>query len=792
MNKKNLKQTASKMVFFSGVAAILTLPCSILAQDGNTDGGGSRLDALNDQIIVTARKREESSQDIPVAVTAFSGESLEVRGINDISQIGQITPNLNYQNNPVVSGASSVATVYIRGIGQRDFLGTIDNGVGFYIDDVIVARTVGAVVDLIDVDRVEVLRGPQGTLFGRNNVGGALKIHSKRPADEFGGYLDAQYGTDNLLRLKGSVDLPISDSLKTKVSALYGRQDGYVERAGGDLGNEEVYAFRGVAEFTPTDNLEILLTGDFSQEDSNGPAFTLLDTGNLLPGSFGGFYNNVLQGPTCGFPGGLSSTNPTCFNDQFVSETESFGTGPSFSDIQSWGFTANINLQLTDNISIRSITGYRDLDGEFARDADHSPNTIVHFFDTFDSEQFSQELQLSVDLFDGRVNWITGLYYFDEDGENINLLDFAIANFQSGAAFGTESKAIFSQATIAITDRLDLTLGGRWTDEDKTFDPDQFAGPNFIGVPFLDADGNCVAQDEPANLMNGTPNLIVPIPAAACPVRLLPFQSNERETQDFTPSVNLAYDLTDETLIYASFSQGFRSGGFVQRAFPPLTIQPDFGPEFVDSYEIGAKYASSDRRVVLNAAAFFTDYTDIQVRTEVPGFVGEFEDNIGDAEIWGVELEARFQLLDSLFLEFAYGYTNAEYTAINVEPPLQSTVSLDDEFDHVPEHNVSAAISKEFYLGDSGSLIGRLDASYSTDYPNDPDNSILIFTPEVFLLNASAQWIPPSEAFILTAGAKNLTNEEYIASGYLNEAIGTADVVRDRGRQWYIQARVNF
>lgn len=284
----------------------------------------------------------------------------------------------------------------------------------------------------------------------------------------------------------------------------------------------------------------------------------------------------------------------------------------------------------------------------------------------------------------------------------------------------------------------------------------------------------------------------MPIPAAACPVRLLPLQDNEIETQDFTPSVNISYEATDDLLLYASFSQGFRSGGFVQRAFPPLPVQPSFGPEFVDSYEIGAKYASSDGRLVLNGAAFFTEYTDIQVRTEVPGFVGEFEDNIGDAEIWGVELEARFQPIEGLFVELGYGYTNASYTAINVDPPLQSTVSLDDEFDHVPEHDVSAAISKEFYLGDAGSLLGRLDASYSTDYPNDPDNSILIFTPEVFLLNASAQWIPPSENFVLSFGLKNLTNEEYIASGYLNEAIGTADVIRDRGRQWYIQGRVNF
>ena len=750
-----------------------------------------QLGALSNSIVVTARKREESAQDAPLAISAFSGESLEVRGATSIADVGNITPNVNYQNNPVAGGSSSVATVYIRGIGQRDFLGTIDNGVGFYIDDVIVARTVGAIVDLVDVERVEVLRGPQGTLFGRNNVGGAISIHSRAPDDRLGGYVEGQYGTDNLFKIKGRVDLPISDNVRTAISGLYHRQDGYVERpAGGDLGNKETYALRGAMQIDAGDSVTVDLSVDWSKDDDNGPAFTLLDAGTLAPGGFPGFYNNVLNPDDCAYPAGITSTNPTCYNAQWESSTQNFGTAPTFSKAETFSAIGKITFDISNDVRLRSITGYRELQSQFARDADASPNTLVHFFDDFETEQFSQEFQLNAKLFDGSVDWVSGLYYFKESGSNLNLLEFAIAQFQSGADFETESKAVYSQATIHLTDRLDLTLGGRWTDEDKTFDPDQIVGPNFIGIPYVDAAGDCVLQNEPDNVANGTPGLIVSVPAAACPVRLLPAGENSRQTQDFTPMVNLSYQATPDLLVYGTYSEGFRSGGFVQRVFPPLPVVPDFGPEFVSSFEAGAKF--SDGSVLFNIAAFYTDYTDIQVRTERPGFVGELEDNIGDAELYGFELETRFEPVESIFLEFSAGYTHAEYTAIRVEAPLASTVTLDDSFDHVPEWSLGGAVSKEFLFDDYSSLVVRLDGSYKTEYANDPDNSALIFTPDVFLANATVRWTSSDEGLVLGAGVKNLTNEKYLMSGYLNEAIGHAEAIYNRGRQWYVQAKVNF
>ena len=207
------------------IVSIILAPINqVLAQDEPT-GSESRLGSLIEEVVVTARKREEGLQDAPISISAFSGDSLEVRGITNIVDVAGITPILTYQNNPATGGSSSVATVYVRGVGQLDFLGTIDNGVGFYIDDVYIARTVGATVDLLDVERVEVLRGPQGTLFGRNNVGGAVSLHSKKPTEDFGGYVSATVGTDSLYNIRASLNIPISDTLKSRFTAVRAEQD---------------------------------------------------------------------------------------------------------------------------------------------------------------------------------------------------------------------------------------------------------------------------------------------------------------------------------------------------------------------------------------------------------------------------------------------------------------------------------------------------------------------------------------------------------------------------------------
>lgn len=751
---------------------------------------GSRVGSILEEVMVTARKRPETAQDAPIAVSAFSAESLAARGIAKIDEIGRITPNVNYQNNPAIGGSSSVATVYIRGIGQRDFLGTIDNGSGFYIDDVIVARTVGAVVDLLDVERVEVLRGPQGTLHGRNNVGGAIKIHSKKPDKDAGAYIELSYGTDNLTSLKGTSHFGFGSNSAFSVSGLYKSQDGFVRRpAGHDLGASEVAAARLAFYAEPADKLSISASASYSREDDGGPAFTLKQTGADVRRGFASFYNNLNSGtPDCAGPGGLTASNPRCYNDgNYLSNGVNFGTAPTFSHTEVTSLAVDIRYAVNDKLSLRSVSGYRDLDAQFARDADASPLVVVHFFDNFVAKQFSQEFQLNATLFGDRLDLVSGLFYFDESGNNLNLLEFAIANFQSGSEFGTQSRAIYTQATLHLTERWDFTIGARYTDEDKSFLPDQVVGANFIGIPYFDAAGNCVAQNR-ARMGPGAP--ILPAPAPACPVRQLPQALNELNTSALNPMVNIAYQFTDSAMGYFTYSEGFRSGGFAQRIFPPLPFAPSFGPEFVDSFEVGVKYRRD--QLVVNAAAFFTDYTDIQVVAESPGLIGLFEDNVGDAEISGFELETAFNAGETLLVEFSYGYTDARYTAIRVEPPLISSVSPQDSFDHVPEHSLAAALTKEFLFANGNAFIARIEATHTTEFANDADNSPPIFTPDVTLLNASARWLPGSGRYVLALGVKNLTDEQFIQSGYNNESIATAEVIRDRGVQYYATGRINF
>jgi iron complex outermembrane recepter protein len=751
----------------------------------------AKLDSLLEEVVVTARKREESLQDTPISVSAFTGESLEMRGITNISDIDDVTPNLTYQKNPQAGGSSSIATVYIRGVGQRDFLGTIDNGVGFYIDDVYVARTVGASVDLLEVDRIEVLRGPQGTLFGRNNVGGAIKIHSKKPADEFGGNIQASYGTDDLVNLRGTVNIPVNDRFLTKFSALYTKQDGYVDSPVlGDLGDDDTIAVRGSFLWDMTDDIEVRFSASYTTEEENGPPFLLADAGALVPGGFAGFHNNVVAPGTCAYPGGISSTNQACYNDQWVSDKNN-GTYPTYSNIDTWNSTLAIEWKINEDLTLKSITAYRDLDSEFARDSDESPLKILHLFDNYQSDQVSQEIQLMGSSFDGKLDWITGFYYFDENGNNQNLLEFSIADFISGSKFGSESKALFAQGTYHVNDKLDITVGMRYTKEEKSYDPDQIVGPNLIGIPYPSGTA-CLLQDEGANLANGTPGLVVNLPPSICPVAIVPPGLQKKSTNEITPMVNVAYNFNDELMTYATYSEGFRSGGFVQRIFPPLPFVPSFGPEFVKSYELGFKFTNDQGNFSLNGAGFFMDYSDIQVRTQNPGFIGEFEANVGDAEIAGFELESKWQPLESWFIEMAVGYTDAKYTAIRVDPPLVAEVNLNSEFDHVPEWSLSASVSKEFDFGAMGSLVARVSGNYHSGYFNNPANSPSIRTPATDIWNANLIWNSADESYTVTFGLQNFTNDKYMSTGYNNLAIGTIETLHDRGRQWTLNGRYNF
>jgi iron complex outermembrane receptor protein len=763
-----------------------------------------------EEIVVNARGVEEGLQDAPIAVSAFTGDTLDYRGVDSLNQIERFVPSLTLQNNPSFGGASNSAAIYLRGVGQKEFLPTTEPGVGLYVDGVYVARSVGAILDIIDIERLEVLRGPQGTLFGRNTIGGAISIATRKPepGGEFGGSLSAAAGTDSLLHLRGTVHIPVSDSFAIRGSLASMTQDGYVERADGiDLGDDDTFTGRVSFAFQPSDSFSALITADMTRDRENGPALELIgidftDLSQLqgvvlAPPPPMAFIHNVTTaalgpGQPCAAtdPAGNGVTsNPAsanCYDARYIgADGKDEGTAPAYSETDVFGLSATLDFNLSDTLAIKSITAYRELDSDFARDGDHSPHRISQFEDTLDQEQFTQELQL-IGTHD-RLDWILGAYYFSEDGNNVNTLDFTVSNFRSGGQFDNTAWAAFAQATYDVTDKLHLTLGGRYTDEDKSFTPDQIIYNNYYaGFSNLVPPGNPLAALDAPFLQAGS--------------RILPLLEKEISISEFTPMANLAFDLSDRTMIYLTYSEGFKSGGFTQRVFPPVVagftappgtpdidLIPTYEPEFVEVIEAGIKLDLLDGRLRINGAVFQTDYEELQV--QVFNSVAPVTRNIGEASIEGVELEVSASPADGWFIEGSLSMLNAEYDNIDTANTL---ILKSNDFERVPETMASVGVSKEFLLASSGSVMLRADWSYRSETYNDAYNTPLLETDSYSLIDASVRWTNQQGDWSVILSGRNLSDEQYLVTGVYGTAFQSFEGVYERGRQWRAEIRKTF
>jgi iron complex outermembrane recepter protein len=794
-----------------GSSVLLAAPLATAQeQSADTQQRTGAVSKMMDEVTVNARKREEGLQSAPISITAHTGESLEARGVTQLDEMANFSPNVTFQNNPGFSGASSSAAIYIRGIGQQDFLPTVEPGVGLYVDGVYIARSVGSVLDLVDIERIEILRGPQGTLFGRNTIGGAISVTTVKPNDEFSGKLDFTFGTDERVDAKGVVNLPLSDKLFLKVAFASLNQEGYVERVhdGLDLGDRKSISGRAALRWVPNDKLEVNLAFDGTRTRENGPALTLSDirlnklnspelnsalfnpvdaNGNFDPSllnipldapadNFALLHNYLatfLGGQDClglvpGQPidAGGNPNNPACFNEQFVlGEGQNAGTAPSFSNINIWGLALTVDYDINDNVAVKSITSYREIDAQAARDGDHSPHVIAQFFDDIQQQQFSQELQLTVNALDDRLKWITGFYYFQEEGLNENLLQFVPADFRSGGSFDNQNWAIFTQATYYITDAFSLTAGVRYTDEKKKFLPDQIIFADRTLAP------------QPGGGLG---------PAFGVGTRILPFVEVETSISEFTPMVNIAYEF-DNAMVYATYSEGFKSGGFNQRVFPPLPETPSFDPEFAKVIEVGVKFATADKRLRVNVAAFHTDYNDLQV--QIFRDVAPITSNAASAKIMGFELEVAANPLEGTFVEFAVGMTDADYKEIDERA---TEINLDSSFERISKWTLSAGISQEIAIGNGSYLIPRVDWAYRSGFFNDALNSPEIYQPGYHLVNANVAWYSADDKYSVTLGVSNLTNENYLQTGIYSSTFNSAESVFNRGREWFLNVKVNM
>ncbi len=772
-----------------------------------------------EEIVVTARKKAEGLQDTPISITAVSGERLEDMGLTRITRLQEITPNLVFQNTPTFSGAGNNAAVYIRGIGQRDFIPTIDPGVGIYVDEVYLGRSAGAVFDMIDIGQVEVLRGPQGTLFGRNTIGGAISITTKKPNDTQSGKIDVKLGTDGRQNVRGMLNLPLTESLFMRASATVMEQDGYVFRPfdGKDLGNQDYQsarlAFRWVASENFTADLSLEQYDDFT----NGPPMVITRVDSFPtnlnavtpavgpPGNFP-YTNNIFAGFGAEGPDLQNSVceaanaPKTCYTsaNAVTGNNTNLGTGPNFSDMTNEALTLVLSWEL-EAMSAKLIAGKRSLDGAFASDrdgyhqADGDPwvpggppleiNPVTHYYDTFIQDQTSIELQLSGASLNDRFEWIVGVYSFEEDGENINPVDFTVGSIQSGGYFDYSSDAVFAQASAHVTDALSATVGVRYTKEDRDYTPDQYFEELPIGPPAF----SCYT---PAG------------DTKVCEIgdRVVPFETVNNTMSETTPMLNLAYTVEDGSMIYVTYSEGFKVGGFNQRIFPPEPSLPTFSPEYVTSYEVGAKAEFLDNSLRINSAAFVSDYSDLQLLIAEPSRVGPYVTNTGEATIKGFELEVSYVTSSAIFVDLSVGFTDAGYDTLSPEA-LAADLTVDSPFGFISEWNTHLSVTKTYSAPWGGSITPRLDWAYRSGFYTNASGVALrqswldapeLYQPGYSVVNVSARWESATNGLTVSGGIDNIADEKYKIFGDYQPNFGSDAEAYDRGRQWFVMMGYEF
>lgn len=723
-----------------------------------------------EEVVVTAQKREQSLQSTPIAVSAFTPTALENKGVDDISKLANFTPNLVFDTTSPASGLSTGAAIFIRGIGNTDFSLTTDPGVGTYVDGIYISRAVGGVLDVLDVERIEVLRGPQGTLFGRNTIGGAINITSRKPSDELEGSLELTGGNFNRRDLRASVDLPISETVRSNFAFSSKKRDGYVDRVlvGDKLGDEDKLAFRGNFVYEPSDLIDFQLSYDKTKVDeqaagSSVVAFNETNNGGAtsagLTGLAPGEVNQYITGPA---------------------SDKTFGTAPSNTELEIDGVSFITNLH-GDSWDLKYTTSYRDTEGSFRGDADNTPLTITDTDNNnYQHEQTSHELQLTGDLLEGRLKYVAGLYTFNEKGTDDVLVSvfapFGPAQVNNFADVDNTSNAVYTQLDFGVTDELELTLGARYTEDEKNFDYTQYisaqgGGPTPVPAVAIDENGDEVTGLIPL-LGNGSGS-----------------ESIEFEETTFKFGAN--YTLPDDTLLYYSYSEGFKSGGFVLRYVQPQTEPLTFDPEKLSTHELGVKWEGWDNRLRLNAAIFTSDYEDVQV-TFFDAGGGPANANAGTVEINGLELELTALLTEGLLVELGYGYTDAKYTSINEVPGLSLTIDESAKLVNTPENTFNLGTEYSYFLPGGDSVALRVDYIYTDDVYNDSQNSPFLFQEAYEQWNVGLRYSSSDEKWTVKAFVENATDERFITAGNSNFGLGFHEANYNRPREYGLNVKYNF
>lgn len=689
-----------------------------------------------DEIIITARKTNERLQDVPVAVTVISGQALEARGLGSVTDLQQVAPNLQFT--PGQGGNSGAIAPFIRGVGENDFIITSDPAVGTYFDGVYVARTFGASAELLDVERIEVLRGPQGSLFGKNTVGGAISIISRMPGNstEFEG--DVRYGSYDDFRVRARIATPLGSGFSLGVSGLGQWGDGWQRVPSGDnLGNRNVISGRAVLRYAGGP-FEAIAQVDGLHRRQNSAAHSMLA---FAPTFFSTLQSTFLA-PCCTVPTSIDRTDST----------------PELNRDDTDALNGSLTLSYELGAAqIKSITAYRWVHAQFGRDGDAS--STVNYAGDFHNErarQFSQELQFTMPVF-GTGNLLLGAYYFRERSTDLTRLvvadglfnapgfaDFSANVLNIPPAFldfninfdnrqTTTNYAVFGNMTVPIMQSLTLELGGRYTHENKRFS--QAA--------------NRIYSNEP--LLFGTPSY-----------------SLDESWDAFTPRASLAYKAARDVLVYGSWSRGFRSGGFNGR---PTSLEEigSYNPEYLEAFEVGVK-SQIGGVLTLNLAAFRNQYRDQQLListvSQNTGLIVVRTENAGRSRIQGIELEASVRVSPRFRIESALGLLDARYQRyVSVIGGIPTDVSFRTP-KQAPDITGSLGMSYTLPLGNTAEAVFRADAAYRSQNFLDVENTPELAVPDHAIVNLSTTFRLPDARASLRLSVDNVTNKRILVAGY--------------------------
>jgi iron complex outermembrane receptor protein len=677
-------------------AALAVFSAPALAQEAVDDAVD---DGSLEEITVTARRREESLQTVPVSVSAFTEGEIERRQINSTLDVIRNVPNLVGSNNV---GISSATSLFIRGIGQDESLSTTDPAVGTYVDGVYIARQISNNAYLYDIERIEVLRGPQGALFGRNTSGGAIQIITRKPGDEFKAEFEGSIGDYDSFAVKGRINAPLSDTVALNVAAFTAQRDeGFQKNV--NLGTETFDAdssgARAALRITPNDSVDIVVTAEVASQKDAG-----------ITGS------NAL-GP-----------NP---DDLYVVQS---GLAGSFNEIDQTAVSANI-IWTTENATWTSITGWRDLDHDFRLDFSDDPVPQYIIDQTGSHKQFSQEIRGSGSA--GSLDWTIGGFYMDEKNENVRrdelfLFGGAVAgDFVATFDNDTETTAIFGQGSWHVNDRVSLSLGGRWTREEKTID----------WVESVDVGGGVLIPLQDNTTLEGLGTDTSPT------------------FDEFTPHVGIDFQINDSHMVYATYTEGFKSGGWNTRATDAADMNL-IDSETAEAFEIGFKSAFMNNRMTLNGAYFVNTYKNLIITAVNPATGGFVTPNAGEAEISGFELELNARATERLNVYANIGTMSNEYKELGP----QITFDINNEIKRTPEFSGQLGFNYRAPVGGSGAFIVSADYSHQDEYFGGADNDPLELSEATDLIFAAVSYEGGDGRWMLTAACSNCTDQEYHTS----------------------------